>query len=162
MTNASEPHQRTNSLQHDLQTLDRLAFQRRRWSQGEIKRYHTIWRKKGKGLLKAIDLLYEWMFVPVSLWPFSVQDVFASCLERISAAQQLDKEMRLLLKVLPAPPSEQACAVVALHEHEVQRGYYEGLVTTTAKFNGVEKALSLDPALKLEWEQIKKLWDIAL
>jgi hypothetical protein len=102
------------------------------------------------------------MFVPITLWPFNIHDVFASCLERLAKGKPLDKEMRLLLEILPAPPAEEVCAVVAQHEHEVQRGQYEGLVTTTAKFDATETAAALDPALNREWLRIKELWDVHL
>jgi hypothetical protein len=88
--------------------------------------------------------------------------VFDWCLGRLSVGKPLDKEMRLLLEILPAPPGEEVCAVVARHEHEVQRGQYEGLVTTTAKFDATEKAAALDPALNREWLRIKELWEVHL
>lgn len=147
-------------LQQDLKRLGTLAFHRRGWSEPEIKRYHEIRGEKGEAPLKAIGILYRWMFIPVTLWPFNIHDVFAACLARVSAGKLPDKEMRLLLEVFPAPPSGEVCAVVARHEHDVQRGYYEELVTTTAKFDATEKAAGLDPGLSREWNRIKELWDV--
>ncbi|MGI8436136.1 MAG: hypothetical protein ACR2NX_04430 [Chthoniobacterales bacterium] len=147
-------------LQRDLKQLDALAFSRREWSEPEIRRYHEVRREKGETAVQAIDRLYRWMFVPITLWPFHIQDVFASCLARISAGKALDKEMRLLLEILPAPPSEEVCAVVGANEHDVQRGRYEALVTTTAKFDATEKEIALGPALRREWKRIKEAWDV--
>jgi hypothetical protein len=150
----------TSLLQQDLKRLDALAFRRREYSATDIECYHRIRREKGDAAVKELDGLYRWMFVPITLWPFNIHDVFKSCLARVAAGKPPDREMRLLLEILPAPPSEQVCAVVARHEHDVQRGRYEELVTTTAKFDATEKALALDPALNREWNRIKELWDI--
>lgn len=143
-----------------LERLDMLAFHRREWSEPEIRRYHEIRRDKGEAVVEQVNVLYRWMFVPITLWPFNIHHVFISCLARISVGKALDKEMRLLLEILPAPPGEEMCAVVARHEHDVQRGLYEGLVTTTARFDATEKAAALDPTLNREWDRIKELWDI--
>lgn len=131
-----------------MKQLDALAFNRREWSEPQIGRYHEIRREKGAAAVKAIDPLYRWMFVPITLWPFNIHHVFITCLERISAGKSLDKEVQLLLEILPAPPSDEVCAVVARNEHEVQRGHYEALVTTTAKFDATEKAAARDPVLR--------------
>lgn len=147
-------------LRQDLERLDALAFHRREWSESEIRRYHETRRHKGVAAVEALEGLYRWMFVPVTLWPFNIHDVFAACLAQVSAGKLPDKDMRLLLEVLSAPPSEEVCAVVARHEHDVQRGHYEELVTTTAKFEATEKAAALDPRLNREWKRIKELWDI--
>ncbi len=88
--------------------------------------------------MEVIESLYRWIFVPVSLWPFNIHDVFATCLARVAAGKILDKAMRLLLEILPEPPAEAVCSIVAQHEHDVQRGQYEGLVSTTAKFDTTE------------------------
>lgn len=147
-------------LQQDLKRLDAFAFHRRDLSEPEIRRYHEIRRDKGDATVEKVQGLYQWMFVPITLWPFNIQNVFDSCLARVSSGKPLDMEMRLLLEILPAPPDEKVCAVVARHEHDVQRGRYEELVTTTAKFDAAEKAAALDPALNREWNRIKELWDI--
>ncbi len=110
--------------------------------------------------MKELEPLYRWMFVPITLWPFNIQDVFRAFLARISTGKLFDDEMRLLLEVLPASPGEKVRAVVARHEHDVQRGHYEDLVTTTAKFDASEKAVASDPALNLEWNRIKELWNV--
>ncbi len=147
-------------LQQDLKRLGALAFHRREYSEPDIRRYHEIRRDKGDAAVQEMELLYQWMFVPITLWPFNIHNVFDSCLVRVSTRKPLDREMRLLLEILPAPPDENVCAVVARHEHDVQRGRYEELVTTTAKFDAVEKTLTLDPALNREWNRFKELWDI--
>ena len=100
------------------------------------------------------------MLVPISLWPININQVFAHCLGQSADAKQLDKEMQLLLAILPAPPDEAICAVVSQHEHDVQRGHYEELVTTTAKFDAVEKTAARDTKLANEWNRIKRTWNV--
>ncbi len=148
-------------LQEDLRRLGTLAFHRREWSEAVVRRYHAVRRDKGDQAVEQFDGLYRWMFVPITLWPLNIQDVFTLCLARVSATKPLDKEMRLLLQILPPPPEDKVCAVVARHEHDVQRGQYEELVTTTAKFDAAEKNLTLDPALNREWALMKQLWNVA-
>ena len=147
-------------LEADLRRLSSLAFRRTEWSEQEIRRYHELREAKGEQACVEIAALYGWMFVPITLWPFNIHDVFAAGLARLGAGKSLDNEMRLLLELLPAAPDEHVCAVVAKHEQDVQRGHYEGLVTTTAKFDATEKLAALDPALNQEWNRIKATWDV--
>jgi len=151
----------TFELQQDLDRLDVLAFHRRECSEPTIWNYYEVRCEKGEAAVKELDRLYQWLFVPITLWPVNVQQVLDWCLDRIAAGKELGKEMELLLEVLPAPPDEKVCAVVARHEHDVQRGCYEELVTTTAKFDAAEKAISFEPELNREWDRIKKLWDVS-
>jgi hypothetical protein len=111
-------------------------------------------------LIAPLDTLYHWMFIPITLWPINIHNVFRHCLAQVSDGRRLDKEMQLLLEVLPAPPDEAVCAVVARHEHEVQRGRYEELVTTTAKFDAEEKTAARNLDLKKEWNRIKETWEV--
>ena len=101
-------------LQHDLKRLGELAFHRREWGEYAIVRYHEIRGGKGAAAVQALDVLYRWMFVPITLWPFNVQEIFVSGLARASAGKSPDKEMRLLLEILPtsarsAPDSSPGC-----------------------------------------------------
>lgn len=102
------------------------------------------------------------MLTPISLWPLNIHDVFCACLASIEGKKPLDEEMTFLLKWLPEPPSEEVCRVAMEHEHLVQHGSYESLVTTTAKFDSIEKEALRNPELLREWQAIKKQWDISL
>jgi hypothetical protein len=79
----------------------------------------------------------------------------------MEAKKPLDEEMTFLLRWLPEPPSEEVCRVAMEHEHLVQHGSYESLVTTTAKFDSIEKEALRNPELLREWQAIKKHWDIS-
>jgi hypothetical protein len=147
-------------LQNDLERLGALAFHRLEWAAPDIRRYQALRNEEGDKAVAPLDVLYRWMFVPITLWPINVHQVFAYGLAQLSAGKPLDKEMLLLLEVLPAPPHDKVCEVVARHEHDVQRGHYEELVTTTAKFDAEELVAARNSELKEEWKRIKDTWDV--
>lgn len=147
-------------LQKDLERLGALAFHRLEWAEPDIRRYHALRNEAPADVVAPLDVLYRWMFVPITLWPVNVQDVFAYGLAQVSAGKPLDKEIRLLLQVLPTLPSDNVCEVVARHEHDVQRGQYEPLVTTTAKFDAEELIAARNSELKNEWKRIKDTWNV--
>ncbi|MBA2431348.1 MAG: hypothetical protein H0V56_04445 [Chthoniobacterales bacterium] len=150
----------TSRLRHDLRTLDGLAFHRREWAEPEIRRYHSLRLELGESVVEPIEGLYRWMLAPITLWPINVHQVFAHCLVQLGGGKRLDKEIKLLLAILPAPPDQTVCSVVAEHEHDVQRGHYEELITTAAKFEAQEKKASRNPELTTEWNRIKDTWDV--
>jgi hypothetical protein len=147
-------------LPNDLEKLGALAFHRLEWAETDIRRYHALRNDGGEAAVAPLDVLYRWMFVPITLWPINVQHVFAHALAQISDGKALDTEMRLLVDVLPAPTDEKVCEVVARHEHDVQRGQYEELVTTTAKFDAEELSAARNSELTREWTRIKGTWDV--
>lgn len=150
----------TSRLRQDLRILDGLAFHRREWAEPEIRRYHSLRLERGEALVGPIEGLYRWMLAPITLWPINIHHVFAQCLVQLSGGRKLDREMELLLAILPAPPGGTVRLVVAEHEHEVQRGHYEELITTTAKFEAEEKKAARNPELTTEWNRIKNAWDV--
>jgi hypothetical protein len=88
------------------------------------------------------------MFVPPTLWPFNVQDVLADCLAVLEKGKRLNVRHRLLIELLPEPPDETICAAVAGHELHVQKGAYENLVKTQAKYSQNELAIKTDLQLR--------------
>lgn len=149
-------------LEDDLGKLERLAYHRLEYSRSDIERYHTLRGKLGAEALVVFENLYRWMFVPITLWPINIQDVFAICLDNLAAGQPLPSDLQLLLDVLADPPDPRVCEVVASHEHDVQQGEYEKLVTTTAKFDGEELEIRRNPDLNRDWQRIQATWDLAL
>jgi hypothetical protein len=147
-------------LQQDLKRLDTLAFHRREWSEPEIRRYHEIRRAKGDVALAALEGLYGWMFVPFSLWPFNVHDVLADCLASLEKGKRFTSRQNLILNLLPPPPDERICAAVTDHELHVQKGTYENLVKTQAKFSQNELTIRGDPELQAQWARIKAAFDV--
>jgi len=110
----------------------------------------------------AVARLYEWFLAPLSLWPCNTHDLLAAALDLLEAGRSLDSSFLLLLSILPPPPSEKAIRAATEHEHHVQAGHYENLVTAAeTKFLAEERELRLSKALKAEWRKIKEAFPVA-
>jgi hypothetical protein len=105
-------------------------------------------------------MLYDWLLVPTTLWPFNVQDVLEDCLAALEMGKCLNSKHLLLIDLLPEPPGETICAAVAGHELHVQKGAYENLVKTQAKYAQNELAIKTDPQLRRQWERIKAAFNV--
>jgi hypothetical protein len=108
----------------DLQRLKSRAYSRAEWAEGALRRYHSARAELKDAVEPELALLYEWMFVPPTLWPFNIQDVLEDCLASVEKGKRLDSRQRLLADLLPAPPDERICTAVAEHEFHVQSGLY--------------------------------------
>jgi hypothetical protein len=153
------PHLST-ALEHDLRKLEARAFYFAEWVQDILRLYHSIAPRLKADAVVPLRLLYGWLFVPTTLWPFNVRDVLADCLATLENDKQLDSNQRLLIDLLPEPPDEAVCAAVAEHERYVQRGSYENLITTQTKFAQTELALRTDPQMQSQWARIKAEFDV--
>jgi len=147
-----------STLKKDLERLDALAFNRRDYCESEIRRYHALRRTKHPQL-RELELLYDWLFVPISLWPFNVQDVFATGLETLEGELVLDKDFQALVQILPPLPKEEFCASVADHEHLVESGQYESLVTAAEKFTSVQDDVEKSLEFQSAWKEFQTRWN---
>jgi hypothetical protein len=87
-----------------------------------IRRYHAVTAKLDASTVKSLRGLYDWMFVPTTLWPFNIQDVLEDCLSVLEKGKRLNARHRLIIELLPEPPDEAICAAVTGHEFQVQKG----------------------------------------
>jgi len=150
----------TRALDLDLKKLKARAYHRDEWANGTLRRYHSAIPKLNDGAVRQLRPLYDWMFVPPTLWPFNVQDVLEDCLAVLEKGKRLNSRQRLLIDLLPEPPGENICAAVAGHEHHVQKGSYENVVKTQAKYSQNELAIRNEPELRRQWERIKAAFDV--
>ncbi len=141
------------AFERDLARLRRLAFHRADWAAEVLRDYHAA----EPATVAPLQRLYEWLFVPYSLWPFNVQDVLAGCLK----AKRLNPRQRLLIELLPAPPDDSVCACVTEHEQRVRQGLYENILTTPAKYTQNEMVVGGHRELRRQWQQIKSAFDVA-
>ena len=148
-------------LEIDLHRLQAQAFDRADNTEPLLRRYHATSTRFSTADAPALTKLHEWVLVPISLWPFNVQDVLAACLAQIEKGKRLSKHQRLIAELLPEPPNESVCKVVIEHEHFVATGTYENLVTTQAKYQQNELATKANPELFRQWMQIKAAFKIA-
>ena len=150
----------TKALNLDLKKLKARAFDRAEWAGEVLRRYHAATGTLDGRVAQQLRALYNWMFVPPTLWPFNVQDVLEDCLTALKKGKRLNSRHRLLIDLLPEPPDDVICAAVADHELHVQKGTYENLVKTQAKYAQNELAIKTDPQLRRQWARIKAAFDV--
>jgi hypothetical protein len=150
----------TTALDLDLKKLKARAFDRAEWAEEVLRRYHAAILNTNVVGAQQLRGLYHWMLVPTTLWPFNVQDVLEDCLAALEKGKRLNSRHRLLIDLLPKPPDETICAAVADHELHVQKGTYENLVKTQAKYAQNELAISTDPHLRRQWARIKAAFNV--
>src|ERR1019366_10773671 len=127
-----------------------------------IRHYHAATSNLNDAVVQPLRGLYHWMFVPTTLWPFNVQDVLEDCLTVLEKGKRLNSRHRLLIYLLPEPPNETICDAVAGHELHVQKGTYENLVKTQAKYSQNELAINTNPELRRQWARIKAAFNVQL
>jgi hypothetical protein len=150
----------TKALDLDLEKLKARAFDRVEWAYGILRRYHATTSNLDDVAVQQLRVLYDWMFVPPTLWPFNVQDVLEDCLAALEKGKRLNSRHRLIIEMLPEPPDEIVCAAVGDHELHVQKGTYENLVKTQAKYSQNELAIRTDPQLRRQWARIKAEFNV--
>ncbi|MDP1589621.1 MAG: hypothetical protein Q8M07_17845 [Prosthecobacter sp.] len=149
------------SLKADLQRLDERAYSSRHGSEEALRAFHRVAKK-----LRGVDgdrlwKLHEWILVPITLWPFEVCDVMLEALDEWKKHVALGERLRLLIDLLPDPPDEAACEIVARHEHQVQSGDYEHVLGNEAKYAQKEAELKTDPGFQEQWARIKAAFDLS-
>ncbi|HWH70353.1 MAG TPA: hypothetical protein VNT26_13285, partial [Candidatus Sulfotelmatobacter sp.] len=105
--------------------------------------------------------LYDWLLVPLSLWPIDFEGLAGHVLAEVATGRGLDEELALLLGMLDNPPSAATQAAVAEFEQYVQSGGYEKLLRQPEKFEEQEQALLEDEELRRTWEEIKRRFETA-
>jgi hypothetical protein len=150
----------TTALDLDLNKLRARAFDRAEWAEQVLRRYHAAAPTLDSVVAHQLQAHYNWMFVPPTLWPFNIQDVLEDCLAALEKGKRLNSRHRLLIEMLPEPPDETICAAVADHELHVQKGTYENLVKTQAKYSQNELAIRTNPELLRQWARIKVAFNV--
>ena len=150
----------TKALDLDLKKLKARAFDRAQWAEKALRRYHSAIQSLDDVVAQQLRALYIWMFVPTTLWPFNIQDVLEDCLTALESGKGLNVRHRLLIELLPEPPDETVCVAVADHELHVQKGTYENLVKTQAKYSQNELAIRTNPQLHCQWARIKAAFHV--
>jgi hypothetical protein len=152
----------SKALDLDLKKLKACAFDRAEWAGEVLRRYHAATRKHDDAVVQPLRGLYDWMFVPTTLWPFNLQDVLEDCLTALEKGMPLNSRHRLLIDLLSEPPDDAVITAVAEHELHVQTGTYENLVKTQAKYSQNEIAIRNDPKLRRQWARLKAAFDVKI
>jgi hypothetical protein len=151
---------RTADLATDLERLTSRAYGIGDWAAGVLGRYHDQLNSLSKEDAQTLARLHTWVFVPLTLWPFSITDLLHQCLQQVEKGQPLHPQLRLAINLIPDVPDETVCETVAEHERQVQRGNYENVVNTQSKFAQAEMALREEPSFQSDWQTIKTTFDL--
>ncbi|HEY4271828.1 MAG TPA: hypothetical protein VGM65_07470 [Candidatus Udaeobacter sp.] len=108
-----------------------------------------------------LQIVYDWLFVPSTLWSIDFEGLFRAALDRAAGGRRLDKCMVLLIDLLPSLPNVRTQGAVSEHEHSVQHGNYEPLVRARHKYDHVESQLVHDSRVQAQWSAIKTHFDVA-
>lgn len=151
-----------DAITRDLKKLEARAFDTAGTVKEVLTRYHHAVPNLSGETAELLRLLYRWLFVPQTIWPFNIHQTLGGCLSTLEADGCLNSQQHLLLELLPEPPKEAVCVKVAEHELNIQNGVYENLVRTQHKFSDVEQVLKEDPRLLEQWAAIKREFDLIL
>jgi len=145
---------RRSSLQSDLKRLAGLAYHRLENSNDLLRKFHAF-HETDHAELEHLRRLYEWLLIPITLWPIDIEGLFRAALHRAESGKRLDKNMILLIDLLPPLPSDRTQRAVSEHEHSVRHGNYEPLIRARHKYDQVESQLGRKPAFQAQWNSIK-------
>lgn len=155
-----KPSTPPSTLETDLKLLGSRAYDVVSWAEAPLRRYHAIAPSLKAVPAGLMQRLHAWSLVPLTLWPFSITDLMAACLDILEKGRPLERRLCLIIELLPETPDEKTCRTVAEHEWQVQKGVYENLVKTQAKFAQAELALRANDRLQDDWDRIKESFDI--
>lgn len=150
----------SKALSLDLKKIEARAYGIADWAAGVLGRYHAQLASLSKEDAQTLVRLHAWVFVPLTLWPFSITDLLSKCLQHCEKGQPLSPQQRLVIGLLPEVLDEAVCETVAEHERQVQRGNYENVVNTQAKFTQAEMALRAEPGFQNDWQRLKECFDV--
>lgn len=150
----------SSALKLDLERLDTRAYSPRRWSEEVLRAYHRVTRSLKGHDGDRLRKLHDWVMVPLTLWPIEMCDALRDSLAEWNSNKVLTEPQRLLIDLLPEPPDETACKIVARHEQQVQTGAYENLLGNAAKYAQMEAVLKANPEFQTHWARIKLAFDV--
>jgi hypothetical protein len=104
--------------------------------------------------------VFDWLTVPLTLWPVDFEGLARHMLPIISRNQTLARQLELLLRLVGPPPPAKAQEVVGAYEHDVEHGRYEKLVVRPEKYRELEARLEADSELREIWREIKSAFDL--
>ncbi len=105
--------------------------------------------------------IYDWLMVPLSLWPIDFAGTARHILSAVKAGRKLGDQFVLLLNMIGPPPKLDACQTMSIYEHDIANGRYEKLVRRQQKFDELEKRLKHNAAFRAAWNQITGRFNVA-
>ena len=103
---------------------------------------------------------YEWLFVPMSLWPFDIDSFVRHALGLILDGKNIPTGLALVAEQLGPIPDPKLSETVREHELSVEKGSYESFLKNPAKYAELEKSISQDPEFLKAWVEFRKKWPV--
>ena len=148
-------------MRDDLLRFQQMAFVRTADCTELIKAFHSLGTKcKTHPSYDSLCRLYQWVHVPLTLWPIDILGLAMHLLQLIRAGKKTDPVCELLLSFLPEPPDAETCDAICEYEHGVKLGEYEKLVSAQVKYDSKKADLLEDPTFNQEWKRIKEQFDV--
>jgi hypothetical protein len=148
-------------LNEDFEKFGKMAFRKAADCTEVIKRFHALGLAARQhadfDLLKKV---YEWVFVPMSVWPVDVRGLCLHLLDCVENGRPVDEGAKMLAEFLEDVPSEKVCGAMAEYEHAVKEGSYESLIQAQHKFDSMESELSENEEFKADWERLKRQFPV--
>jgi hypothetical protein len=145
-----------SGLMEDLRRFEKMAFQRAADCTEAIRRFYRLSKKAREGEdFELLKKAYEWVFVPMSIWPVDVRGLCLYLLDCVARGRRVDERARLLCEYLGDAPGREVRAQVAEYEHAVKAGSYESLIEAQYKFDLMETELEENAEFKADWERLK-------
>jgi hypothetical protein len=135
--------------------LESQAYNRLAWGKPTLLRYHRIVAKIPPSWRIHSDKLFAWFLVPITLWPFDIQDALQGLLDDVESRRKTPGAWMLAVELLPEPPNASVIATTVVHEHQVQHGEYENFTSKVAgKFSATQEELRESTERKADWAKI--------
>jgi hypothetical protein len=150
-------------LQRDLKALRRLAYRRIEKVGALLEALHATRTKyPGHPAQPVIEVIRRWLLMPFTLWPVDFIGIGKHVVSVIEEGGELQTDVQFLISQVSEFPTTNAQRIVAAHEHRVEKGRYEAVVTPAARLKYREKAklLSQNPTFRQEWRQLQTLFEI--
>ncbi|MBA4148878.1 MAG: hypothetical protein H0X66_12250 [Verrucomicrobia bacterium] len=109
-----------------------------------------------------LKLFRGWLVIPYSFWMRDMIGAGRYLVARIRAGEVLSARFILFMRFMREFPPEIAQKIVAMHEHDVQKGKYDSWTRSSKRFDAYEKQILNDPHLREEWEKIKSQFNVDL
>jgi hypothetical protein len=149
----------TSQKLSDLARHSKLAFRRMKAGAQLIERFHALPNRCHDD--EALCGLYEWLLVPLSLWPVDVIGLMDQVLEAFEQGKKPGDDLVRLTKMIGHAPIETTCSVLIEHEHNVKGGNYESLIKAQHKFDFKEEVLKQYKEFRDDWAWIRSRFDLS-
>jgi hypothetical protein len=148
-------------FEQDWNRLGGLAF-RRREKVGELFRQISMLISSHNDHPDQpwLMLIRSWLLVPFTLWPVDFDGIGQYVCKRIEQGGRLEYDIVFMLECLESIPNRKAQDAISEYELLVEKGTYEPLIQSHAKYASQEKELLRNQKLRAEWRNFKRTFGV--